>query len=132
MLAARTTWQQEIYLGGYSGLRSLSFQDLNSLNGQDPAEFAIIIMAYNKLMKTYSAGKISGPCTKMLRSTSLITPLTATDPFAVIDGYNNLRGILAPYNVGLVHFEGIQLGFKELGLCIPHVRMETYLEMGVA
>ena len=69
---------------------------------------------------------------KMLRSTSLIPPLTATDRFAVIDGYNNLCGILAPYNVELVHFEGIQLGFKELGLCIPYIGMETYLEMGVA
>ena len=33
-----TTCQQEIYLGGYSGLRSLSFQDLNGLSCHDPAE----------------------------------------------------------------------------------------------
>lgn len=68
----------------------------------------------------------------MLRSTNLIALILATTPFAVIDGYNNLRGIITPYNVGLVHFEGIQLSFKELGLCNPHIGMETYLEMGNA
>ena len=50
----------------------------------------------------------------------------------MIDGYNDPRGILAPYNVGLVNFEDIQLSFKELGLCIPRVSMEMYLEMGNA
>jgi hypothetical protein len=127
--------REEEYLMGYTGVPSLTQEDLERLGFLDPVEtFDTIGPAHYSLMNTYEGNKYDGytrgPKHDKLMQASLFEKLEQTDARSVLQWYKKTAASLVHYNIALMPFDDVELRYKAVGLCFPGVGRVRYNEMG--
>jgi hypothetical protein len=127
--------REEDYLMGYTGVPTLTLEDLERLGFMEPvASFDTIGPAHYSLMTTYEGNKydgyIRGPKHDKLMQASMFEKLEHTDTRSVLQWYKKTAASLVHYNIALMPFDDVELRYKAVGLCFPGVGRVRYNEMG--